>query len=96
MTRILSQIILLAMVPFAVGCEQVIQPRYENYDSAGNMTHYTDVANDRRQWFLPWRTRTCMQFVERHKKVKEIVDMECKSVKFEGSGHMIKISVLQW
>lgn len=34
------------------GCEQVIQPRYENYDSAGKMTHYTDLINNRIQEFL--------------------------------------------
>jgi len=33
-------------------CEQVIQPRYENYDSTGKMTHYTDLVNDRIQKFL--------------------------------------------
>lgn len=34
------------------GCEQVIQPRYENYDSTGKMTHYTDIVNGRIQEFL--------------------------------------------
>ncbi len=27
------------------GCEQITQPRYENYDSTGKMTHYTDLVN---------------------------------------------------
>lgn len=34
------------------GCEQVIQPQYENYDSAGNMKHYTDIVNERIRNFL--------------------------------------------
>ena len=34
------------------GCEKVIQPRYENYDSTGKMTHYTDIVNGRIQEFL--------------------------------------------
>jgi len=34
------------------GCEQVIQPRYENYDSTGKMTHYTDIVNGRIEEFL--------------------------------------------
>jgi arylsulfatase A-like enzyme len=34
------------------GCERVIQPRYENYDSTGKMTHYTDIVNGRIEEFL--------------------------------------------
>jgi arylsulfatase A-like enzyme len=34
------------------GCEKVVQPRYENYDSTGKMTHYTDLVNSRIQEFL--------------------------------------------
>ena len=34
------------------GCEKVIQPRYENYDSTGKMTHYTDIVNSRIEDFL--------------------------------------------
>jgi arylsulfatase A-like enzyme len=34
------------------GCEKVIQPRYENYDSTGKMTHYTDLVNNRIEEFL--------------------------------------------
>ena len=34
------------------GCEQVIQPRYENYDSTGKMSHYTDIVNGRIEEFL--------------------------------------------
>jgi arylsulfatase A-like enzyme len=34
------------------GCEQVIQPRYENYDSTGKMSHYTDLVNSRIEEFL--------------------------------------------
>ena len=34
------------------GCEQVIQPRYENFDSEGNMTHYTDIVNGQIEEFL--------------------------------------------
>lgn len=33
-------------------CERVIQPRYENYDSTGRMTHYTDLVNGRIEEFL--------------------------------------------
>ena len=33
-------------------CEQVIQPRYENFDSSGNMIHYTDLVNSRIEEFL--------------------------------------------
>ena len=29
------------------GCEKVHQPKYENFDSAGNMQHYTDIVNGR-------------------------------------------------
>jgi len=34
------------------GCEKVIQPSYENYDSTGKMTHYTDIVNSRIEEFL--------------------------------------------
>lgn len=33
-------------------CEKLIQPHYENYDSAGNMIHYTDLINNRITTFL--------------------------------------------
>jgi len=33
-------------------CEKLIQPHYENYDSAGNMIHYTDLINKRIMEFL--------------------------------------------
>lgn len=34
------------------GCEQVIQPVYEHYDSTGKMTHYTDILDGRIKEFL--------------------------------------------
>lgn len=34
------------------GCEKAIQPKYENYDSTGKMTHYTDIVNSRIEDFL--------------------------------------------
>lgn len=34
------------------GCEKAIQPEYENYDSTGKMTHYTDIVNSRIEDFL--------------------------------------------
>lgn len=33
-------------------CTNMHQPKYENYDSLGNMTHYTDIVNQSIQSFL--------------------------------------------
>jgi len=34
------------------GCDRVIQPMYENYDSTGKMTHYTDILDGRIKEFI--------------------------------------------